>query len=332
MPKKKVPVKKDKVTTSKGKKKYKVRNWHEYNESLVRRGSLDFWVEQGIIDSWTVKIIPPAKRKRGAQTKYSNHAIEGTCLVGKVYHQHLRQAEGMMRSIVKQVGLNLEVPDYSTLSRRGGKITIKLPTKDKERVIAILDSTGLKVYGEGEWKVRKHGVSKRRTWVKMHISIDQDGEVRAALITDQAVDDAEAGIKLLDQHQADNNRIEEVAADGAYDKSKFYDTCLKQNITRIIIPPRKDAKIWLHGNRKGDPHPRDENLRAIRHTSRHKWKQATGYHKRSLIETTMYRTKTIFGDKINSRNPNNQKTEVLLILKALNLMTYNGMPDSYAVT
>ena len=311
------------------KKQYKVRNWHEYNESLVRRGSLDFWVEQGIIKSWTVKIIPN-KRKRGAQLKYSDHAIEGTCLVGKVYHQHLRQAEGMMRSIVKQVGLNLEVPDYSTLSRRGGKITIALPRKYKGKLIAILDSTGLKVFGEGEWKVRKHGYSKRRTWVKMHISIDRDGEVRAALITDNAVDDAEAGVELLDQQRVDN--VEEVDADGAYDKSKFYDTCLEQNIGNIIIPPRKDAKIWVHGNRKGDPHPRDENLRAIRLSNRHKWKQATGYHKRSLVETTMYRTKTIFGEKINSRNSNNQKTEVMLILKALNLMTYNGMPDSYVVT
>jgi hypothetical protein len=312
------------------KKSYKVRNWHEYNESLVRRGSLEFWIEQGLIKSWEVKIIPPAKRKKGAQTKYSDHAIETTRLIGKVYHQCLRQTEGFARSIFEMVKLKLSVPDHSALSRRGNRLKVRLPVKDKEHVIAIIDSTGLKVYGEGEWKVRKHGYSKRRTWVKLHVSVDTDGEVRAALITDNAVDDAEAGVELLDQQRVDN--IEEVDADGAYDKSKFYDTCLEQNIPKIAIPPRIDAKIWVHGNRKGDKHPRDENLRAIRRASRHKWKQATGYHKRSLVETTMYRTKTIFGEKINSRNSDNQKTEVMLILKALNLMTHSGMPDSYVVT
>lgn len=313
------------------KKKYKIRNWPEYNKSLVRRGSLEFWIEQGMIKNWEVKIIPE-KRKKGAQTKYSDHAIETTCLIGKVFHQRLRQTEGMVRSVFKMVNLKLDVPNYSTLSRRGGSLQVKLPKKDKDKVMAILDSTGLKVYGEGEWKVRKHGYSKRRTWLKLHLSIDADGEIRASLITSNDIDDAQAGVALLSQQQADFADINRVSADGAYDKRKMYDACINQRIKEIIIPPRKGARIWFHGNCKKDPHPRDQNLRTIRKTSRQKWKIKTGYHKRSLVENTMYRRKIIFGDKVNSRKKENQITEIMLTLKALNIMMHNGMPDSYAVT
>jgi len=325
---KKTTVKKD-INKTKSQKKYQVRNWAEYNRSLIRRGSLDFWVEQGIIKSWEVKIVPPAKRKRGGQTKYSDHAVETCCLIGKVYRQRLRQTQGLVNSIFRQAKLELSVPHYSTYSRRGGRLNIRLPIKDKEKVVAILDSTGLKVYGEGEWKVRKHGYSKRRTWLKLPVSVDEDGEVRAALITDNHVDDAEAGVDLLNQQPDDS--VEEIDADGAYDKQKMYDVCIERKVKRINIPPRRDAKIWLHGNRKGDPHPRDQNLRAIRKSTRQKRKTDVGYHKRSLVETTMYREKVIFGDKINARKIENQITEVMLTLKALNYMTYNGMPDSYPV-
>ena len=139
-----------------------------------------------------------------------------------------------------------------------------------------------------------------------------------------------AGEDLLKQQRADT--ITEVAADGAYDKRKFYAACKKQYIERMLIPPRKGAKIWKHGNEKGDPHPRDENIRAIRATTRKKWKLESGYHQRSGIETTMFRSKTIFGEKLYSRTFNNQETEVMLMAKALNLMLYNGMPESFAVT
>ena len=226
--------------------------------------------------------------------------------------------------------ISVMVPDYSTLSRRGGALTVQLPRKEKGTVVAILDSTGLKVYGEGEWKVRKHGYSKHREWMKVHVSIDADGEIRAMRLTDNSVDDAQAGEQLLAAQSTDT--IEEVAADGAYDKKKFYAVCKKRHIGRILIPPRRGARIWVHGNQNGEPHPRDENLRALRKTTRKKWKQTCGYHKRSKIETTMFRQKTIFGEKLYSRGFRNQQTEVMLMGKALNMMLYNGMPDSYPVT
>lgn len=322
-------VKKDKPRATQ-KKTYKVRNWKEYNESLVRRGSLEFWIEKGIAEVWKEGDTLIIRKKRGAQQQYSDSAIELCRLIGKVFHQRLRQTEGFVRSIFKQTSVRVRVPDFTTLSRRGGRITVQVPRHDKENVVAILDSTGLKVYGEGEWKVRKHGYSKHREWMKAHVSIDTDGEIRAVKLTDNSVDDAAAGEDLLEQQRADT--ITEVDADGAYDKRKFYAVCAKQHIAKIRIPPRKGARIWRHGNTSGAPHLRDENIRAIRATTRKQWKQESGYHKRSGVETTMFRTKTIFGEKLYSRSLRNQETEVMLMAKALNLMLYNGMPDSYYVT
>lgn len=147
----------------------------------------------------------------------------------------------------------------------------------------------------------------------MHVSIDADGEIRAVRLTDNSVDDAAAGEELLDVQQED--RIEKVAGDGAYDKMRVYQACKKHTVGKILIPPRKDARIWTHGNSRGERHPRDENLRSIRRTTRKRWKQESGYHMRSKIEATMFRTKTIFGEKLFSRSTKNQKTEVLLMCK-----------------
>lgn len=315
------------------KKKYRVRNWSEYNNSLVQRGSLELWVEKYVIKNWEVDIEKKKKEegklKRGSQFKYTDRAIETTLLIGKVYHQRLRQTEGFTRSIFKLAGLNLKVPDYSTLSRRGAKLKIDLPKRSKDKVIAIVDSTGFKVYGEGEWKVRKHGYSKRRSWVKLHISIDKDGEIRAALLTENNIDDGTGGEELLDRQKDDN--IEEFDGDGGYDKRKVYNACREHNIQKIVIPPQRNAKIWKHGNSKGPPHPRDENLRSIRKSTKKKWKQSTGYHKRSLSENLMFRAKTIFGERVHARNTNQQITEAALMCKALNTMFYTGMPQSYAI-
>ena len=315
------------------KKKYKIKNWHEYNEELVNRGSLDFWVEQGMIKSWTITVVDETgkiiRRKRGAQRKYSDHAIETVLMIGKVFHQRLRQAEGFARSVFNQANVSLEIPDYTTLSRRGENVVVPMPKQAKERLVAILDSTGLKVFGEGEWKVRKHGVSKRRTWIKMHLFVDADGEIRVAMATDPSVDDAKAGIDLL---KMEEQPIEKTIDDGAYDKGKFYQICQKKHISQVVVPPRKGARIWKHGNHKSDRHPRDENLRAVRKSSKKQWKIVSGYHARSRVENTMFRYKTVLGDRISARNSKTQQTEVLIGCKILNLMWQNGRPQSYAVT
>lgn len=307
------------------KKKYKVRNWKEYDKSLIKRGALDVYIEKSVLDNWYAK----PNGKRGAQLVYSDDAIRLTLQFGKVFSQRLRQTEGLAKSIFRLMNIDLNIPDHSTLSRRIGKIKIILPKNQKEKVILLADSSGLKVYGEGEWKVRKHGYTKRRTWRKIHLAITPDGEIRAAELTDNNIADCDTTEDLINQEKAD---IDAFFGDGGYDTRKVYNICQNNNIRKIIIPPQKNAKIFQHGNSKLKSHPRDENLRQIRKTTRKKWKESSGYHVRSLVETAFFRFKTIFRDKLNSRKIENQKNEFLISVVALNKMTSLGMPDSYAST
>lgn len=311
------------------KKKYKVRNWKEYNEALRQRGSIEVLVDKKVLDEWfsDIKKKQEEKRRKGRQNKYSDKAIELTLQFGKVFRQKLRQTEGLVKSIFSIMKLNLDVPDFSTLSRRAGKLIVVIPKDAKDIVAIVVDSSGLKVFGEGEWKVRKHGYSKHRTWKKMHIAITPDGEVRAGKLTGNNCTDEQALPDLLNQENAE---IEKLFGDGAYDKKSIYKICMENGIDPII-PPQKNAKITQHGNCRGNPYSRDENLRKIRKSTRKQWKILSGYHTRSLAETTMFRFKSIFGDKLNSRKDENQNTEFMLSLKTLNQMSKLGMPDSCAI-
>lgn len=325
MAKTKQKPRKDRSKKSKNAKKhYKVRNWHDYNEALKRRGSLIVWIEDQALKEWEAK----PTGKRGAQPLYSDLAITSTLKIGKVYGQKLRQTEGLVDSLFNLMRLDLDVPDYTTLSRRGETVTVTLPKDEKEGITLLIDSTGLKVFGEGEWKVRKHGYSKHRTWRKFHVGVTPDGEVRATELTENSVGDNETAPALLAQEES---TIDAFAGDGAYDTRDIYDLCRERKVARILVPPQKNAKIWQHGNSSSPPHPRDENLRAIRNASRERWKEDIGYHVRSLVETFMFRYKTIFGDRLDARNMPQQKTETLIKSSILNQMLKLGMPDSYAV-
>jgi Transposase DDE domain len=303
---------------------YRIRNWKQYNDALVNRGSLTLWVDQAALQSWRYR--GPAQR--GAQFLYSDTAIECVLTLRSVYHLPLRATEGFARSIFGLMGLDLAVPDYSTLCRRAETVQITLPKVADGPLHLVIDSTGLKVYGEGEWKVRRHGYSKRRTWIKLHLAIDPEShEVRAAMVSDPGVTDAEAVPDLLDQEQCP---VEAAEADGAYDRREVYAE-LERRGARAIIPPRRDAKIIRHGNRAGPRLARDENLRRIRRIGRAAWKRESGYHRRSLGETAMFRIKTIFGGEIASRKAGQQAKEVGIRCRALNIMTHQGMPVSERV-
>jgi hypothetical protein len=303
---------------------YRIRNGAEYDRALVRRGSLTVWVDQESLDAWNHQGPP----RWGARFVYSDTAIRCLLTLRAVFHLPLRATQGMARSVFDLMGLDLEVPHYSTLSRRAADLKVDLARKSKGPLHLVLDSTGLKVYGEGEWKVRKHGYSKRRTWRKLHLAIDAEShEIQAVMVTEAKVDDAEAVDHLL---KPIDREIAGAAADGAYDKRKVY-RVLEPRTGRILIPPRRDARIWKHGNSAGPPLPRDENLRHIRRSGRRAWKREVGYHIGSLAETGMFRMKTIFGSGLASRRPECQVTEGAIRCRALNLMTHLGMPDSYKV-
>ena len=245
-----------------------------------------------------------------------------------VYHLPLRAAEGFARSIFGLMGLDLDVPDYSTLCRRAKSLQITLPKLAEGPLHLVIDSTGLKVHGEGEWKVRRHGYSRRRTWIKLHLAIDPEShEIHGAMVSEPGVTDAEAVPDLLEQEEGP---VEAVEADGAYDRQEVYEV-LQRRGAKAVIPPRRDAKIRRHGNKAGPRLARDENLRRIRKIGRAAWKEESGYHRRSLGETAMFRIKTIFGGGVASRRTQQQAKEVGIRCRALNIMTHQGMPVSVRV-
>jgi IS5 family transposase len=300
---------------------YRIRNWKQYNEALVRRGSLTLWVDQAALVAWRYQ----GPTRQGAQFQYSDSAIECLLTLRAVYHLTLRATEGFAQSLFGLMGLELAVPDYSTLCRRAKTLRITLPKKAEGPLHLILDSTGLKVYGEGEWKVRQHGYSKRRTWLKLHLAVDPEThEIQAAIVSEPGVTDAEAVPDLLRQV---DNPVEAAGADGAYDQQIVYDA-LERRGARAVIPPRRDAKIRRHGNTAGPRHDRDENLRRIRKIGRKAWKEESGYHVRSLGETAMSRMKTMFGPGVSSRADDQRATEVGIRCRAMNIMTHQGMPQS----
>lgn len=265
--------------------------------------------------------------KRGHPVTYTDTAILCMATLEEVYHLPLRATEGMLASIFAVMQVPLSVPDYSTLCRRRKGLEISLPRRVKDEPLhLVVDATGVKVYGEGEWKVRQHGYAKRRTWRKLHLAVDEATlEIVAAVVTTNNLADGPVLPDLLDQVE---ETIDQVSGDGAYDKRRCYEA-IRHHHARAAIPPRKDARIWQHGNCRGDPHPRDENLRRIRQVGRGPWKQESGYHRRSLAETEMFRFKTIFGDRVSARAFEGQAAQLLLRTRALNLMTHLGMPDSY---
>src|SRR5271157_5522981 len=259
---------------------YRVKNWPEYDQALVKRGSVTFWISDDIEKTWCYA----GKKQRGSQYDYSKQAIILMLTIKNVFHLPNRATEGLVKSIFAMLHMLLCVPDHTTLSRRGKDLNVKLPRMASGDLDIVMDSTGLKIFGEGEWKVRTHGKSKRRTWRKLHLGVDpQTGEIQAAALPLNRVSEDEIVKPLLEQVKQPIHRF---VADGSYDKRKVYDY-LHCHIpeTEVLIPPRKNAHIWQHANTKAERLVRDENLRSIRKQGRKSWKQTSGYPVRSLAET-----------------------------------------------
>lgn len=335
---------------SQKKRTYRTRNWKKYNAALVARGSLTVWVEPEVFLSWCNKQL---SGRRGASLTYNDVAILTALTLKVVYRLPLRATQGLLCSLLRLMGAaHLPVPDYSTLCRRQKTLKVALPHQPQalkgQALHLVVDSTGCKIYGEGEWKVRQHGYSKRRTWRKLHIGVNEaTGEILAAVLTTNDVSDSAVLPDLLEQI---DQPLSQMSGDGGYDKRPCYEVLRKRQIEqasgeksgeksgeepegklRVTIPPRHGARIWQHGNRKAECLARDENLRRIRQIGRARWKSESGYHRRSLVETTMFRLKSLFGDKLSARSLQAQATESFIRCAVLNQMTSLGMPDSYAV-
>lgn len=305
---------------------YQLKNWSAYNQSLKQRGSLEIWVDAAVEEKWYYQ----GKRHRGGQYTYSDKCIEIGCIVKEVYHLGYRQTEGFLKSLIKQMGWAVEVPCYTQINRRRKRLTINIGKQRsrKEKLYIVVDSTGGKVYGEGEWKVRQHGWGKHRTWRKIHLAIDKcTGFIENSKTTTNSIADEDMVEPLL---QDIKKGIEKFAGDGAYDKKKVYAYLSRRGI-KPIIPPRKNARISKHGNCRVKPLARDRNIRGVRRLGRKNWKKKMNYHRRSIAETTMFRFKNTFGGKLTSRDMKQQEIEVKIKCKILNMMAQLGLPDAYPV-
>ena len=317
---------KHKTTRARQKALYRLANWPEYAHALRQRSSITFWLSPDLAQTWCYR----GEKQRGSQFAYSDQAIQSMLTIKEVFHLTNRGVEGFLRSLFGWLGLALPVPDHTTLSKRSRHLGVSLPRRTAGPLHLVLDSTGLKLYGEGEWKVRQHGQAKHRTWRKLHVGLEPDsGEIQAVVLTTNSVTDGQAVPALLAQVAGP---VLSCTGDGSYDKRPVYQALQAHSPTaQVVIPPRHDAHIWQHGNSKAERLKRDENLRYIRQHGRRAWKEALGYHRRSLAETLMFRLRTIFSDRLSARRLDAQVTQALIRCRALNQMTHLTMPQSYLV-
>jgi hypothetical protein len=309
------------------KARYRVSNWREYDQALQDRGSLTVWFTPEAVAAWQA---PPTGR-RGRSPLYSNVAIETGQMLRLVFGQPWRQTEGLLRSIAALLGVSLAIPDHTTFSRRsvGLSLTTVLPPT-AEPVHVVIDSTGLKVYGAGEWQTEKHGERGRRTWRKLHLAVNPDtGEILASELTTNEVGDSSMVGPLLEQIPS---ALASVLADGAYDAEPVYRAVAErqpQSPPAVIIPPRTTAVLSVTADTA--PSPRDRHVQTIQEKGRRGWERAVGYGKRSLVETAMFRYKTLIGPTLRARTLPAQRTEAHVACSVINRMTQLGMPLSQRV-
>lgn len=261
---------------------------------------------------------------RGRRRTYSDLAITCALTLREVYGLPLRATEGLVRSVLRLLQADLPAPHYSTLSRRAASLAVKLERRGAGPMHLAVDSTGVKLYGEGEWKVRVHGADKRRTWRKLHLMLDhQTQEVVSLEMTDRDVLDRRAVPELLAEVEG---QIAEVLGGGAYDFRVCYEAIHRRG-ARAVIPPKKGARV------RGTPIlcDRDEAARRVREVGKGEWKREVGYHRRSLIETAMMRLKTVFSGKLKAREWRRQETELRVRCAAMNRMTSLGLPPARVV-
>src|SRR5918995_525568 len=216
--------------------KHKVTNWREYDASLRQRGSLTVWFTDEAIEAWAAE----PRTTRGGQPWYSALAILTALTLQAVFRLAYRQTEGLIGSVIGLLGLTLRVPDHTTLSRRAATLEVPRPRSSAEPMHLLVDSTGLKLCGAGEWLIEKHGTRTRRSWRKLHLGVDADtGQIVAATLTTNDVDDGAQTDPLLDQV---TGPVASVTGDGAYDQDGVYASVAERHPeAAVIVPPRSSA-------------------------------------------------------------------------------------------
>ncbi len=306
--------------------RFKVTNWREYDASLRGRGSLTVWFTEEVIAAWKAE----PRTTRGGQPTYSGLAILTALTLRAVFRLALRQTEGLIGSVIGLLGLDLAVSDHSTLSRRAMTVQVPRPRADPGAgpLHLLVDSTGLKLCGAGEWLHEKHGGKIRRSWRKLHLGLDAStGQIVASLLTTRDVDDGSQVGPLLD-------RIEEPLAsftgDGTYDQEGVTASIGSRHAdAAIIVPPRSTAVP--SETAETAPTQRDHHLRAIVEHGRMAWQASSGYTRRARAETAMSRLERVIGDGLRSHADDRRATKVEVAVHVLNRMLDLGRPNSVRI-
>jgi len=314
------------------KQRRQVTNWAEYDAALRQRGSLTVWFTEEAVAAWEAE----PRTTPGGQPHYSSLAITTALTLKAVFRLALRQTEGLIGSVIRLLGLDLSVPDHTTLSRRAETLEVPRPRsdsrteagRDPEPVHLLVDSTGLKLCGAGEWLVEKHGTRTRRAWRKMHLGVDAEtGRIVAATLTDRDVDDASQVGPLLDQV---DGQIASFTGDGAYDQDGVYTSVAERHpAAAIIVPPR--ATAVPSRTAETAPTQRDRHLDLIAEKGRMGWQKASGYNWRARAEATIGRFKRVIGDGLRSHTEERRATEMDVAVHVLNRMLELGRPESVRI-
>jgi hypothetical protein len=301
------------------KQKHRVTNWAEYDAGLRARASLTVWFTPEAIAAWRAE----PRTGRGGQPRYSALAIATALTLRAVFRLALRQTEGLIASILRLLGLDLAVPDHSTLSRRAETLEVPRPRRGREPVHLLVDSTGLRLCGAGEWLAEKHGTKRRRSWRKLHLATDADtGHIVASALTDKDADDGSQVGPLLEQV---DGPVASFTGDGAFDRDDIYaEVAARHPATAVVVPPRSGAVP--SDTVETAPTRRDGHLRSIAERGRMGWQRATGYNFRALVEANVSRWKRVIGDGLRSRTDGRRQTEVAIAADVLNRMLDLGRP------
>jgi hypothetical protein len=309
------------------KKAYRIRNWSKYNKALVQRGNITFWVNAKVIKNWYH--TEGRHSEQGRPKVYSDVAIECCLILRSLFKLSLRQAQGLVESLFKMLGIKVSIPSYTQLCRRQKTLNIKLKHRVKGAVHVVVDGTGLKIFGEGEWKVRQHGYTKRRMWRKLHIGVDVESqEIIMMELTDNKVGENKKLEGLLNQYKGGYSNV---GGDKGYDSFECHE--LVGNYGAVSsINIQEDAKERQKLTGSKTPLVRDNIVRRISKIGKDRWKKEVNYHRRSLIETAIFRYKTILSNTMHARILDSQRTEALIGCNILNTFTRLGMPESYVVS
>ncbi|MFC1762569.1 IS5 family transposase [Planctomycetota bacterium] len=304
---------------------YRVKNWPEYEKSLRDRGDIAIWFSQEAIEAWT----PKKNGKWGGQPVYSDIAIETSLSLRVLFQLPLRQTEGFLGSLLRLMSLDLPCPDHTTLSRRNRTVDVqrnidKLPD---DPVCFIVDSTGLKICGQGEWHSQKYGEKRCKRWKKLHIGVDKNGWIIASKVTEGYEQDPCQVPDLLDQV---DREIDCFVGDGIYDREPVYEVVQHHSSgASVVVPPRKDAVLSNDSTRAFSQ--RNKHILKIERTGRSDWCHQSGYYLQSHVENTFSRFKKIIGGRLRSKHDEAQKREALMGCAILNRMLKIGRPVSYQV-